>query len=184
MSPSSLPDPWRSFLEELNAAATRDVELHCLGGFVVAMYYGLARPTADVDVVLIAPRDQAKSLLDLGREGSPLHHKYKVYLDYVTIATVAENYRERLVEMFPAAFSKLRLFALDPYDLSLAKLERNLQRDRDDVKYLARTIPLDPRVLEIRYEQELRPYLANPQREDLTLRLWVEMINEERRSSL
>ena len=82
--------------------------------------------------------------------------------------------------MFPGAFKHIRLFALDPYDLALAKLERNIQRDRDDVKHLARTIPFDLDVLTARYEKELRPYLANPTREDLTLRLWIEAIQEER----
>jgi hypothetical protein len=28
------------------------------------------------------------------------------------------------------------LMAFDPYDLALSKLERNFQRDRDDVKHL------------------------------------------------
>ena len=32
-----------------------DVALHCLGGFVVTMLYGLARSTADVDVITVAP---------------------------------------------------------------------------------------------------------------------------------
>ena len=66
--------------------------------------------------------------------------------------------------MFPRTFARLRLFALNHYDLALAKLERNIQRDRDDVKYLARTIPFDLGVLKERYEKELRPYLGNPER--------------------
>ena len=72
------------------------------------------------------------------------------------------------------------LFALDPYDLALAKLERNIQRDRDDVKHFARTTPFDLDLLKDRYEKELRPCLANPSREDLTLRLWIEAIEEGR----
>jgi hypothetical protein len=55
-----------------------------------------------------------------------------------------------------------------------AKLERNLAVDREDVKYLARTVPLRPDVLKRRYQQELRPYLPNATRHDLTLRLWLE----------
>lgn len=82
--------------------------------------------------------------------------------------------------MFPGTFKYLRLLAFDPYDIALAKLERNIQRDRDDVKHLARTIPFDLDVLRARYEKELRPLLANPDREDLTLRLWLEAIEEER----
>jgi U3 small nucleolar RNA-associated protein 14 len=70
--------------------------------------------------------------------------------------------------------------ALDRYDLALSKLERNNQRDRDDVKYLARTVPFDLAVLKERYEKELRGRLGNPTREDLTMTLWLEAIGEER----
>lgn len=56
-----------------------------------------------------------------------------------------EDYEERLTEMFPQAFRHLRLFALDPYDLTLSKLERNIQRDRADVRYLSGTYRFAPR---------------------------------------
>jgi hypothetical protein len=59
-------------------------------------------------------------------------------------------------------------------------LERNIQKDRDDVKYLAKTVPLDLEVLRQRYQTELVWQLGNPEREDLTLRLWIEAIEEER----
>ena len=62
----------------------------------------------------------------------------------------------------------------------IAKLERNLQRDRDDVLYLARAAHLDLDLLRKRYSAELRPYLGRPEREDLTLKLWIEMIHESR----
>jgi hypothetical protein len=40
--------------------------------------------------------------------------------------------------MFPdATWTHLRLFALDPVDLALSKLERNSDRDREDVVGLA-----------------------------------------------
>jgi len=88
-----------------------------------------------------------------------------------------EDYEERLTEMFPVAFRNLRLFALDPHDLALTKLRRNSQRDRDDVLHLAKTAPLDIETLRSRY-REMRPLLANPEREDLTLKLWIEAIEE------
>ena len=84
--------------------------------------------------------------------------------------------------MFRGSFNHLRLFALDPYDLALSKLERNTQRDRDDVKHLARSVPLDLNVLRERYQKELRSNLGNPEREDLTLKLWIAAIEEERQS--
>ena len=89
-----------------------------------------------------------------------------------------EDYEERLTEMVPDAFRNLRLFALDPYDLALTKLRRNSQRDREDVLYLANAVPLDIGTLRARY-QEMRPCLENPEREDSTLKLWIEAIEEK-----
>ena len=82
--------------------------------------------------------------------------------------------------MFPGAFQNLRLLALDPYDLALTKLERNIVRDQSDVRFLARAIPFDIDLLRGRYQTELRTYLGNPKREDLTLKLWIEAIEEDR----
>jgi hypothetical protein len=127
----------------------------------------------------IAPRDAGRPVLELGMQGGALHKKYKIYLDHVGVADVPENYEDRLTEIFPKAFKHLCLLALDPYDLALSKLERNIQRDRDDVKHLARTVPLDPEVLKYRYQKELRWQLGNPEREDLTLQLWIEAIQEQ-----
>ncbi len=179
MPRETIPEPWRSFLSEIDSTAREELELHCIGGFVVTILHGLARPTADVDVLVIAPRGESERLINLAGKGSELHRKHGLYLDLVTVATVPEDYDQRLTEMFPGEFEHLRLFALDPYDIALAKLERNTQRDRDDVKHLARTVPLNPEVLKERYEKELRPHLAIPEREDLTLRLWLETIAED-----
>jgi len=151
-----------------------------MGGFVVTLLYGLPRATADLDVLLIAPGKQRAHLLELGVRGGALHRKYKIYLDYVGVAKVPEDYEDRLTEMFPGTYQHLRICALDPYDLALSKLERNIQRDRDDVKHLAQFVPLDLKILKERYEKELRFQLGNPQREDLTLKLWIEMIEETR----
>jgi len=177
---SHVPEPWHSFLSELDREATEETRLDCLGGFVVTLHYGLPRATADLDVLVIAPKEQRAPLLELGVRDGALHKKHKIYLDYVGVAKVPEDYEDRLVEMFPGVYKHLRLCALDPYDLALSKIERNIQRDRDDVKYLARAIPLDLKVLADRYEKELRYQLGNPEREDLTLKLWIEMIEESR----
>lgn len=73
----------------------------------------------------------------------------------------------------------MRLLGAEAYDLALSKLERNLGRDREDIKHLGRTVPLDADVLEQRYKQELRPYLVNIERHDLTIRLWIEMLRDQ-----
>jgi hypothetical protein len=152
-----------------------------MGGFVVTQRYGFARPTQDVDVFELAPRAQLAPLLELGRRGGALHKKYGVYLDHVGVAKIPEEYESRLTMMFTGTFERLRLCALDPYDLVMSKLERNLERDREDIRHLARTIPLDLNLLKGRYEKELRWQLGIPEREDLTLKLWMEMVEEDRR---
>jgi hypothetical protein len=48
------------------------------------------------------------------------------------------------------------------------------------VRYLARTVPFDLNILCERYTTELRPYLGQPTREDLTLQFWIEDIEEDR----
>ncbi len=153
----SIPEPWLSFLRELDASVHEEVRLDCMGGFVVTQVYGFSRTTGDLDVLEIAPSAAGRSLLELGMRGSPLHKKYKIYLDRVGVAKVPESYKDRLTEIFPKVFRHLRLFALDPYDLALSKLERNIERDRDDVKHLAKTVPFDLDVLKDRYHARTRP---------------------------
>ena len=128
--------------------------------------------------------NQAAELVKKGGKGSELHKKHRVYLDHIAIASCPCDYDERLVEMFPGRYKFLRLYALDPYDVALTKLSRNIERDRDDVKYLARTIPFDLDKLRRRYQIEWRPYaIGNPKHHDLTMALWIEMIEEERNTS-
>jgi hypothetical protein len=94
-----------------------------------------------------------------------------VYLDHVGVAKVPDDYEDRLTEMFPGVYKNLRI----------SKLQRNIQRDRDDVKHLARSFPLEIETLKQRYEKELR-WQGIPEREDLTLKMWIEMIEESKGS--
>ena len=171
-----VPTAFLDFLNELDALLEERTELHCLGGFVVSALFGLERPTADIDILSILPGDS--TVLALAGKGSALHLKHRVYLDMVTIMTPPFEYATRLVDMFPRAFTHLRLRALDPYDLALSKLERNGDQDREDVKRLAIQVPLDTGTLVRRYQSELRYLLANAARHDLTMDLWVSMIAE------
>jgi hypothetical protein len=73
---------------------------------------------------------------------------------------------------------RFRLLALDPTDISLSKLERNADRDRDDLLCLARAGLVDAQTLKARYFEEVRPYLLNKQSwHDQTLGRWLEMIS-------
>ena len=178
MPHNHLPDPWRLFLHALDGLLKSPTELHCLGGFVIVELYDFTRVTADVDVIAIRGTTNAAQLQTLAGKGSALHVRHKVYLDIVTIAIVPENYEDRLIDLLPDEFKHLRLMALEPHDLVLAKLTRNIDRDREDVKRLATKPGLDHNVLQERYHAELRHQVGRPEREDLTMELWVEMIQE------
>jgi hypothetical protein len=167
------PEPWRSFLADVDASLSEDVHLHCCGGFVVTQVYGVARTTADVDFLGVVP-NMRENLTKIAGKGSALHRRHKVYLDAVTVATPPENYQERLQPIFPGAWTHLRLYALEAHDLALSKLERNLDRDRDDVQQLARAGYLKAEILKERYYGELRPNLVNEPRHDTTLELWLQ----------
>ena len=160
------PEPWRSFFADVDASLTEDVHLHCCGGFVVTQLFRVARTTSDVDFLAAVPNIQGR-LTEIAGKGSPLHLKHKLYFDAVTVATPPEDYETRLVPMFPGHWTHLRLHALEAHDIALSKLERNYERDRDDVQHLARAGHLK--------REELRPnLLAHEDRCDLTLELWLE----------
>lgn len=145
-----------------------------LRGFVVTQLYGVARSTSDVDFLCVVPNVQG-FLTDIAGKGSALHRKHKLYLDAVTVATPPEDYEHRLVPMFARSWTHLRLHALEAHDIAVSKLERNYERDRNDVQQLARAGHLNRETLRDRYYKELRPnLLAHEARHDLTLELWVE----------
>ena len=173
------PEPWHSFFTEIDKTLELPIALHCIGGFAIAMLHGMPRPTVDVDCLTVIPFEEIGPLQLLAGEGSALHRKYGVYAQHVGIVTVPENYADRLTAMFPTAYRRLSFLGLEAHDLALSKLERNSAVDREDVRYLARTAPLDLGVLKDRYLTELRPYLMNTERHDLTMRLWLEMLGSD-----
>lgn len=178
---NNIPEPWRSFLKEIDdSLLEEETAFHCIGGFVIAILYNFERETSDLDFISCIPRQNSEDLCRSAGEGSLLNKKYRVYLDPVRIVTPPENYEDRLIEMFPGEFKYLRLYALDPYDLALSKLERNMAHDREDVLYLAKTVPFDLTEFEQRYKEEFEVYIEDIPRHRSTFRLWMEMIQEQR----
>jgi hypothetical protein len=168
------PEPWRSFFDDLDEMLREPTELHCCGGFIVIYSYGVARTTNDVDFISLVPNQLRERLSELGGRGSALFEKYKVYLDPVTVTSPPDGYESRLKPLFPGVWRFLKLYALEAHDLALTKLERNYERDREDVQRLARAGHLDRETLSSRYRQELRPYLSRETWHDQTLQMWIE----------
>ena len=121
-------------LTALDSALAQDTDLHCRGGFVLAEHYEFNRPTADLDILESIGTPKAL-LAQLAGCGSALHQRHVVYLDIVTVADVPDHYEARLVPMDVAGLRRLRLKAFERHDLVLAKLCRNIDRDRQDVNH-------------------------------------------------
>ena len=169
----SLPDHWNHFLEAVDKELEEQVCLHCVGGFVVETVYEIPRRTADLDYIAIVPYEAARTLEEIAGQKSELAQKHHLYFQYVTVIEYADGYESRLTEL-DLALEKLRLFVVDPYDLVLSKLTRNIERDREDVKGIAESQKLSFNVLKKRYEEEMRSYLAKDEKHDLALELWEE----------
>ena len=106
MSPNrSIPEPWLSFLRELDSAVHEEIRLDCMGGFVVTMVYGFSRQTGDLDVLQIAPWDAGRPMLELGMQGGALDKKHKFYLDHVGVAHVRKTTRTDSPKSFPKCSS-------------------------------------------------------------------------------
>jgi hypothetical protein len=179
----TLPSPWKEFLAELDGMLREPLELHCIGGFVFANFYGLPRPTGDIDYFTAVPANL--NLDEVAGYGSPLHRKHRVWLHRVPIANLPDDYETRLKEMSPGEFKHLKLLVPDPYDCILSKLERNDAKDRDDADYLFRSQKLDSKVLRERYEKELKHKLiGNVKWHDDTLNLWIEIFEAPRGQAL
>jgi hypothetical protein len=134
-APREPSHPWGPFLDAIDQKLTEQVQLQCLGGFVVTQYYGIDRGTSDIDCIVVL----GSKAIDFAGEGSDLHRRYGPYLQYVAVVTPPCDYHTRLQRMFPSTtWQHLELWALDATNLALSKLERNFDRDREDFRLLAR----------------------------------------------
>lgn len=163
----NLESPWPEFLAAVDQSLTHPVELHCVGGFVLAALYGIPRPTNDVDYITIYP--DSNVIDEIAGLGSQLHKRYKVYFQRVGgISDFPEDYEDRLM-VLPLKLKNLVLKVLDPYDLVLSKLTRNSPKDREDVHFLAKKLNLKFSILYERWTKEMKTWVANAERHETTL---------------
>lgn len=173
MSPDlDLPQHWKSFLEAVDKQLEIPVTLHCIGGFVVEAVHEKLRNTGDLDYISIHPRGAFRTLEEIAGQKSELARRHQLYLQIVGVADYPEDYEKRLREL-DLGLKMLHLFVLDPYDLVLSKLTRNIGRDREDVKDIAQQHSLSFSIVSKRYEKEMKPWISNADRHHLTLyELW------------
>lgn len=141
----------------------------------MSQHYGFGRETADLDVLRVIPSQAADRVVRLAGKGSALHKKHRVYIDRVGVANCPADYEDRLVRTF-AVWSNVRLWALDPHDLALSKLERSIERDIRDVIFLAQAGLIDRDTLVARFETELETFITGrtPTWHRTTLKMWID----------
>ena len=105
--PPSIPEPWWRFLSDVDQGLTTAVEIHCLGGFVLGVLWGLPRPTADVDYVAIRPSRSGEELLRVAGAGNELARRHGLYFQQVTIAEFPEAYESRLTDLAAGRFIRV-----------------------------------------------------------------------------
>jgi hypothetical protein len=153
------------------------VELHCIGGFVLTMQFGISHTTSGIDFLPAISPEGLSTLQQVAGSGSALHQQFKVSIQPVGVVTYPDHYSSRVIRIWPGfKLKNLRLCALEAHDLALTKLERNQDVDRQDVQGLADRGHINSRTLCDRYTSELRPkLLSGLEKHDSTLRLWIEM---------
>jgi hypothetical protein len=157
----------------VDASLEHPVAVHCIGGFVLATLYGLPRPTADIDYIAIDSAAGQTRLMEIAGLGSKLSRKHKLYFQQVGIAEVPENYEDRLVKL-DLGLERLKILVLEEYDLVLSKLGRCSPKDAFDVKFISSKINQNFEELCRRWEIEMKPWVANADRQKTTLQLWRE----------
>lgn len=168
-------EPWASFLDELDRNLDSPADFHCIGGFAVSQMYGFARETSDLDVLHVFPEQLEATVAEIAGRGSALHSKYRIYVDQVRVANYPADYELRLIRAFPA-WSRIRLWVLEPHDLALTKLERSIERDIRDVIFLAQAGLIQRDTLIQRFQQEFEPYIVGPTPtwHRTTLQMWID----------
>ena len=174
--PPKLEPQWRKFLAEIDARLSAPAHLICIGGFVVTAIHGFSRNTEDLDHIESSGK-VADELDAIAGKGSPLHKKYKLYVDHVGIVNMPIDFMDRLIHV-PMAFENITFFIPETYDLILSKLERNSPKDYSDVEYLAKKYQLSFAVLLHRFNEEL-DFIPNRERHLKTLtHFWQEWFQE------
>lgn len=149
-----LPTPWPEFLAAVDQSLSEAMELHCLGGFVLAAVHGIPRITNDLDYISANPNQAREELNRIAGQDSDLAKKHKVFLQFVGVADYPDDYESRLTTL-SLGLKKLTLRVLEPYDLLLSKLTRNNPKDMQDVHALVKKLDLQFDVLMERFRTEM-----------------------------
>jgi hypothetical protein len=112
--------------------------------------------------MLNSKKRQSTPLIEaLAGRDSPHYRKHRLHIEFVGVANHPDDYQSRLIRAFPL-WQKVPLWALEPHDLALTKLDRSNERDIRDVMFLAQAGLIHRATLVERFDTEMRSYLVGP----------------------
>jgi len=118
----------RQFVEALGEAAKQETQLYLTGG-ATAVFYGWRESTIDVDIRLVPERDELLRAIPAIKESLHLNVDLAAPSDFIP---VKEGWEKRSPFAMRARFVTARHF--DLYAQALAKIERGMPRDIQDVR--------------------------------------------------
>ena len=96
----------------------------------------------------VVPDSVVVTLSNQAGNGSPLAIEHKIYIGIVGVACPPYKYKSRLRPLNKGAFEHLVLRVMDSYDVALTDLERDSDKDFQDVLALAERAPFDLELFE------------------------------------
>jgi hypothetical protein len=141
------------FVKAVDRNLKQPASLFIIGSAAATLAYDAAMRTADIDVEkVIEGHDQdVLEAAHHAREETGLG----VAISPVTVASLPENYQDRVREIRSLRLYKLKLFVPDRYDLALSKAMRGHPHDLEAIEGMHRSRPLVQKKLVDRFEAEL-----------------------------
>ncbi len=149
------------FLQELNEATKRKVEVVALGGNAIVTL-GLRDTTYDIDLCV---KKKYQKLVKSVCERLLKQHKVSshVLVDGDFITFTIPDFWERAIP-YDTEFPKIELRLLNINDILLCKIDRNLEQDRADVERIVSKFEINNADLKQRYQLYLDLYKGHPER--------------------
>lgn len=146
------------FLHALDDCLEKDLAVCVIGGMAAVLGYHASVKTADMDAFAIT----AGTFGDL-MQAARLATKFTgidILIDRASIASLPDNYEDRVRLVRGVRFRKLTIKVPDKYDLVLSKAVRSYDHDLEAIRSIHENHPLSEKTLAARYETDLRKTIA------------------------
>lgn len=149
-------DQLQRFLRAVDESLPHTSEITIIGGSALALGYGVASTTNDIDTYAADLRD-----IDVAAATARRLTGLEIPIGNSTIAQLPEGSDQRRHRVLPD-LARLAVFVLDRHDLAASKLLRGNEHDREQLRDLHDRHPMSLDVLLERYVSLLAGYVGDP----------------------